>query len=307
MTVTESFSPDFPELLIDIEQPGPEAPPAPATGRPVIVWLHGGGWRLQDRTARPDFLRHFAARGFTMASIDYRLAPQYRHPAQVEDLRQALRWLRANSRRLGIDPARIGLWGSSAGGHVAAYTALTSGVQRLVQDGHMESVPEAYAGFGTQVSCVVEGYGPAAIDRLLGGPAASAVEQEALLGRARAASPAELQLSRTVPAGPPPFFILHGVGDTMVPPTQSQALHECLTAAGGQSLLYLVDGFGHGFRNPGEVQELGPGIRLDNGRLEAEPNRPYTVQTSATNQFDTAGQAASFNLIGDYFAFHLLG
>ena len=80
MTLTQSYSPEHPQLLLDLEVP--TSGQAPAEGWPTIVWLHGGGWRLQDRLARPDFTRHFADRGFAMASIDYRLAPDNTHPAQ---------------------------------------------------------------------------------------------------------------------------------------------------------------------------------------------------------------------------------
>lgn len=79
MTRTASFDPAHPELLLDLEVPTGQPP---TTGWPVIVWIHGGGWRLQDRTARPDFSRHFCESGFAMVSIDYRLAPEHPHPAQ---------------------------------------------------------------------------------------------------------------------------------------------------------------------------------------------------------------------------------
>lgn len=310
MTLTQSYSPEHPQLLLDLEVP--TSGQAPAEGWPTIVWLHGGGWRLQDRLARPDFTRHFADRGFAMASIDYRLAPDNTHPAQVVDLRQALRWLRANADRLGIDPQRIGLWGSSAGAHVAAFAALSARTAEL----QGETVPEGYASWSTDVSCVVDGYGPALIgdllpewshsdparhtpeEDLLGGPAASAPEFDALLDRAAAASPALLDA-----ADAPPFLILHGTGDTLVPAEQSQALHDHLVTAGGESLLCLIEGFGHGFLNPGEVQELGPGMRLDNGRLEAEPGAPCTVQGEGS--FAPGERGASFDLIHDFFAHHL--
>jgi acetyl esterase/lipase len=312
-TLTESFSPDIPELLIDLELP--EDQERPEAGWPVIVWLHGGGWRLQDRTARPEFHRYFTPRGFVMASIDYRLAPENVHPAQVADLRQALRWLRVNAERLGINPDRIGLWGSSAGGHIAAFAALSSHVDALPQ----ERVPAEYSGVSAAVNSVVEGYGPALIadllpgtDRptemphtpeedLVGGPVSAPEEYDELLARARLASPALIDSP-----SPPPFFILHGTGDTMVPASQSEALHQHVTDLGGDSLLYLIEGFGHGFLNPGDVMELGPGVRLDNGRLEREPDTPFTASESAgEDNFNPRGRPASIDLIGDFFEHHL--
>lgn len=111
-----------PGLLLDLVRPIDAARALPA-----IVWLHGGGWRLQDRTARPDLAQHFARHGYVMVSIDYRLAPDTRHPGQLLDVRAAVRWLRTHATDHGIDPDRIGLWGSSAGGHLAALTGVHSG------------------------------------------------------------------------------------------------------------------------------------------------------------------------------------
>lgn len=316
MTHTARFDPARPELLVDLELPAGEAPQG---GWPVIVWLHGGGWRLQDRLARPDFSRHFCPDGFAMASIDYRLAPADSHPAQVIDLRQAIRWLRRYGAELDINTSAIGLWGSSAGSHIAAFAALSAHTPRLPG----ESVHPDFENLSTAVSCVVDGYGPTRIDALLpsftaadetgaaaderahtpeedllGGPAQSADDHEVLIERARAASPALLKLS-----APPPFFILHGSADTAVPPEQSRLLHNHLTAAGGESLLYVIEGFGHGFFNPGEVMELGPGVRLDNGRLEAEPETTFTADNRGS--FDPGGRFPSFDLVRDFFAHHL--
>lgn len=309
MTHTARFSPAHPDLRIDLELP---SGPPPAGGWPIIVWLHGGGWRLQDRSARPSFSRHFCSDGFAMASIDYRLAPEHPHPAQVIDLRQALRWLRRHGSEFELDTNAMGLWGSSAGSHIAAFTALSADVERLPGEFvHPDFEPQS-----TGVSCVVDGYGPARIDTLLpefSAPDASATTPEedllggrpnteaelaSMLDRARRASPGLIDI-----VAPPPFFILHGTADTAVPPSQSQELHERLTASGGESLLYLIEGFGHGFFNPGEVLELGPGIRLDNGRLEAEPDTPFTADNRGG--FDPAGRFASFDLVRDFFAHHL--
>nr|WP_256973209.1 alpha/beta hydrolase [Rhodococcus sp. NCIMB 12038] len=115
-----------PDLLLDLVRPAEAAHPLPA-----IVWLHGGGWRLQDRTACPDLVQHFARHGYVMVSIDYRLAPGTCHPGQIFDVRRAVRWLRANAADHGIDPDRIGVWGSSAGGHLAALAGVHSATTRL--------------------------------------------------------------------------------------------------------------------------------------------------------------------------------
>ena len=111
-------SPEGKPLLADLYLPGGAGEPPPA-----IVWLHGGGWRFGDRRLAPDLSRYFASSGFAMASIDYRLSREAVFPAQLHDVRAAIRWLRGNAARFGIDADRIGLWGASAGGHLAVWAA----------------------------------------------------------------------------------------------------------------------------------------------------------------------------------------
>ena len=107
---------DGADLLLDLYLPAkPIRRPTP-----VIVFLHGGGWSGGTRTTGPDFKRYFAQDGFAMASIEYRLTPSITFPANVEDVRTAVRWLKANAAAHGLDPDRICLWGTSAGGHLAA-------------------------------------------------------------------------------------------------------------------------------------------------------------------------------------------
>ena len=103
---------------------------------PVIVFLHGGGWSGGTRTTGPDFSRYFARDGFAMASIEYRLTPSITFPANVEDVRTAVRWLKANAAAHALDPDRICLWGTSAGGHLAAVAGV--GAARHVR-GHRQS------------------------------------------------------------------------------------------------------------------------------------------------------------------------
>ena len=111
---------DGTDLLLDLYLPAqPIRRPTP-----VILFLHGGGWSGGTRTTGPDFKRYFARDGFAMASIEYRLTPAVTFPANVEDVRTAVRWLKANAAAHGLDPDRICLWGTSAGGHLAAVAGL---------------------------------------------------------------------------------------------------------------------------------------------------------------------------------------
>src|SRR4030095_11487896 len=139
------------DLMLDLY-----LPPAPIQEpAPVIVFLHGGGWSGGTRTTGPDFKRYFARDGFAMASIEYRLTPSITFPANVEDVRTAVRWLKAHAASLSIDPARICLWGTSAGGHLAAVAALAP---RGTFDGtdNLE--------YTSSVRCVLDAYGPTKFD-----------------------------------------------------------------------------------------------------------------------------------------------
>lgn len=274
----------------DAVTPDAVTPDVVARPLPAIVWLHGGGWRMQDRKARPDFLRHFARHGFVMVSIDYRLTPETIFPGQLHDVRKALRWIRSHADEYGIDADRIGLWGSSAGGHLAALAGLHSS-DTLLEGEDASTVSAA-------VQAVAEGYGPANFQdqrddspeaALLGGPIRDNPD------RARAASPVH-----QVGTGAPPFMILHGTADTLVPASHSIALHDALTAHGNESTLYLVDDFGHGFLNPGDVLELGPGVYLDQGRLEANPDSPCEIRSGTTER-----GTVSLTTIAEFFVTHL--
>jgi acetyl esterase/lipase len=234
---------------------------------PVIVWLHAGGWRSGSRKQAPDLSRHFAMHGFAMASIDYRLSGEARFPAQLHDVKAAIRWLRVNAHAYGIDGRRVGLWGASAGGHLATLAALTPGEEF----GHRESGATAHGNVPTDVQAVVTAYAP--IDFLQmdaqrdeadiavddpsafvlppGARTGDARSYESLLigapihdrpDLARAASPLTY-----VATGAPPFLIVHGRSDRAVPMQQSELLHEALARRGTDVALELIAGLGHGF------------------------------------------------------------
>ena len=141
------------DLLLDLYVPAkPIRRPAP-----VIVFLHGGGWSGGTRTTGPDFMRYFAQDGFAIASIEYRLTPAITFPANVEDVRTAVRWLKANAAAHALDPERICLWGTSAGGHLAA-------VAGLAPPGTFEGSDNLNQ--TSAVRCVLDAYGPTRFDRM---------------------------------------------------------------------------------------------------------------------------------------------
>lgn len=246
----------------------PEATSGP---RPVVIWLHGGGWRFGDRRLAPD-LRTFAQRsGLAVVSIDYRLSDEAKFPAQVEDVKTAVRWLRSVAGKFGLDGDHIGFWGSSAGGHLAACAALSE---------ENEFLSEEHSEFSSSVQAVVDGYGPTNFGRIdadratmpAAGTDAESVAigcvlpaadpnsfESRLLGTPVSVSPREVELAdpvHYVRGGCPPFLILHGKADALIPCQQSQHLFHALSEAGNDATLVLFENLKHGFfNNPNLARE----------------------------------------------------
>lgn len=237
----------FRPLSLDLLLPAGDGP------HPVIVFVHGGGWRVGSRRmfvptfpAGQGFDRMRAA-GFAVVSVDYRLTGEAVFPAQLDDVRAALDWVRAHGPEHGLDADRIVLWGESAGAHLAALAGLDRqrGVRGVVDwYGPADLIAFPAPGAGDER--------PTREESLIGGVIAENVE------RARAASPA-LQAHPDAP----PFHIAHGDADDAVPHTQSVALHEALRGHGVESELTLVPGAGHlwsGLADPAAVME--PALRF---------------------------------------------
>ena len=223
---------------IDLYLPSRGAP------APVVVWLHGGSWVAGDKVPVPPVVLDLRDRGFAIASVNYRLTGLSTYPAQLHDVKGSIRWLRAHANEYGFDPARVYLVGFSAGGHLASLAALTSGDATLEGDvGGNREQSSAVAG-------VVAYAGPSDIGRLVGECTGCEVsEQFQALGcsfllcgdRARGASP--LTYAK---AGAPPFLLLHGSADRVVPPEQSRLLDGALRGVGVSSRLIVVAGGEHG-------------------------------------------------------------
>lgn len=210
---------------------------------PAVLWIHGGAWECGNKCPCP--VSHFAERGYAVASIGYRLSDEAVFPAQLEDCKSAVRWLRAHAAEYGIDPARIGAWGGSAGGHLAALLGTTGRIRDFDVGVHLEQ--------SSEVQCVVNWFGPvdfldwgvpfspsmdskeSSVYRLLGGPISQNQEM------ARRASPLHHLDGRSAP-----FFTIHGDQDNIVPLIQSRRLHEALQDAGVESTLRIIPGAGHG-------------------------------------------------------------
>ena len=205
---------------------------------PAVVFLHGGGWRLGSRHAvgpmyrdvSPTPFERVAQAGIAVASVDYRLSGEATWPAQLHDAKAAVRWLRARATEIGIDAARIAAWGESAGGHLAELLG-------LVIDSGLEG-DVGITGTSSRVATVVAWYAPsdvAAVAPDTGADPADPTTREAqLLGAAPSTVPdlaAQASPVTHVSPGAPPFFLLHGRADRLVPCVQSERLHSALLEA----------------------------------------------------------------------------
>lgn len=215
---------------------------------PAIVFIHGGGWRSGSHYN--PYGAWLAERGYLVASIDYRLSPQAKWPAQIEDCKLGVRWLRANAEKYGIDPERIGVFGTSAGGHLAACVALMDAPELEGTGG--------YPGVSSKVVAAAAFCPPTDFtgDWLPGQPCPDWVEN--LFGVPRAEKPELWQHASpalAVKPGAPPFFLAHGADDVHVPATQGEKLRQALEKNNVPVEWILVKGSGHGFFRMTEGEE----------------------------------------------------
>jgi acetyl esterase/lipase len=251
-------------LELDLYLPAEASIGAPV---PVVAFLHGGGWRVGSRhsvgpayTGRsPSPFERFAAEGIAVASIDYRLSGEARWPAQLHDAKSAVRWLRTRAGELDIDPDRIAAWGESSGGHLAALLGLTGAGD---DDPELEG-EVGVVGPSSAVAAVVAWYPPtdlAALPDDLGADSMDPDSREALLLGAPLATVPELvaQASpvRHVRPGAPPFLLLHGSNDGLIPHVQSVRLHDPLLAADDPVEFDTYDGADHMWRGAPEAADL---------------------------------------------------
>jgi acetyl esterase/lipase len=219
--------------------------------QPLLVWVHGGGWRGGSKTQVPYLYQ--LARGYLVASIEYRFSQKAIFPAQIQDSQAAIRWLRAHAKTYNIDPDRIGAGGASAGGHLVALLGTSGGKKVFPASGGNENESD-------RVQAVCDLFGPADFWTVI----KQAAEDKAVknifkwndddpysrliaakLGedkeKCEAVSPVHY-----VSKNNPPFLILHGDHDTLVPYAQSGELAELLSKAGVPVTLQRFPGAGHG-------------------------------------------------------------
>jgi acetyl esterase/lipase len=222
---------------------------APRTDAPLVLYVHGGGWRSGDKAdGGAKRLVPLAGHGVTVASVDYRLVPDATFPDQVHDLKGAVRWLRAQGPSLGLQTERLGVWGASAGAYLGSLLALTAGDDEL--EGTVGGNLEQSSG----VQAVVHWFGQC---DLLASGSRSDIEarlvpfafEAGLLGVSSLVEAADraraLSLLGRVSAQAPPFLIAHGDRDHVVSPSEGQALHDALSRAGADTSFVLLGGAGH--------------------------------------------------------------
>jgi acetyl esterase/lipase len=208
---------------------------------PAVAIIHGGGWVGGCKEEYRPLAQAFAQRGYVAVTVSYRLAPQHKFPAPVEDVKCAVRWLRAGAARYRVDPERIGAVGISAGGHLALLLALTGPGDGLEgQGGNAEQ--------SSRVQAVVNCMGPTDLARPGWSAATDKVIAE-LMGGNRDTIPAAYRAASPlayVRRGAPPVLTIHGTTDTVVPYEQARLLHAALVQVGATSRLEPLRGKGHG-------------------------------------------------------------
>lgn len=221
---------------LDVYAPGG---PAPASGRPVIIAIHGGGWRRLDKRdygfrIASAFVRH----GYVVVAPNYALSAPGRStwPLNLQDVQAAVRWVKRRSVQLGIDPQRIVAMGESAGGHLASLVGTAGSSNQMISG--VTATVAAVVGFSSPTDLAAlyrqsPGAGTAVAQYLGGTPSAVAT-------RYVAASPV-----KQVQAGDPPTLLIHGVNDPLVPVSQSEALVSRLGSVGIRTQLIRLPGLGH--------------------------------------------------------------
>lgn len=244
-STTSGFRP----LTLDLYVPAGAA----SGGVPVIIYVHGGGW-MSGHTRHsgafenwPGVLASLAGRGYVVASLNYRLSSEAPSPAAEQDVKTAVRWLRSNAARFGIDKRRIGIWGGSAGGQLAALAGTSCGVSAL----EPPAAPDAQAALESDcVQAVVAWYGifdfaplakhataPPPVARYLGCEGTACSDDAITLASA----------IRHVDRNDPPFLLIHGALDKTVALSQSEKFHAALLASAVKSQLIVLPDVDHSF------------------------------------------------------------
>lgn len=209
----------------------------------LVLYIHGGGWTSGSKGggSGSEMWAELLGRGYVVAAIDYRLAPKFQFPAQMEDVTCAVLYLKRHAGELGIDPERIGAYGGSAGGHLASLLGTTGG----------HGYEMGFTALDAEVAAVVDLFGPTDLTVEFDGASERIIS--AVFGTTDRGAEVLVQASPVyhVSADDPPFLIVHGEKDALVPIAQGERLYGALVAAGVEAEFVRVKNANHGFAPDG--------------------------------------------------------
>lgn len=222
-------------------------PAKPKGPVPLVIWVHGGAWLAGNKNSVPG--NDLVQNGFAVASVQYRLSGQAIFPAAIQDVKAAVRWLRANAKKYGLDPKRFGAWGSSAGGHLVALLGTSGGEKDFESGDHLKE--------SSRVQAVCDWFGPTDFLKMNAQAGANSKIDHDSPGSPESrfiGGPIQKNKDKAARANPitfvtkddPPFLIMHGDRDPLVPLGQSELLAAALKKAGVEVTLVVHKGAGHG-------------------------------------------------------------
>ena len=272
---------DHPRQMLDLYLPSP----VPADPLPVIVYLHGGGWLKGSKADGRRFAFRMVAQGYAVACVDYRLSTDELFPAQLEDCKAAVRWLRDNATRYRLDPDHIGAMGVSAGGYLAVMLGVTRPSQLFDVGEHL--------GQSSGVQAVCDFFGPVDLTQLHEYSTEAKTPQADQIEKLLGGDPhvQKLQAHKASPltyldGNAAPFLILQGTKDTVIPPAQSRLLYDALAKQSIPVHLHLIKEAGHtgpDFTAP-KINAVVDDFftrNLKPGKLPEERITAYTTETTA--------------------------
>ncbi|MBV9596827.1 MAG: alpha/beta hydrolase [Chloroflexi bacterium] len=256
--IVYSCDPGYRPLFLDLRIPRTGEGP-----KPLVVWVHGGGWMQGSRRRLPpNLFKHrlhdrMVEHGYAVAAIDYRLAREAPFPGMLLDLLAAIRWLRAHAAGFNLDARRVVVWGESAGGHMAAMIAVCTRLEGVARTGEYFEQPE-------QTQAVVDWYGPSDFTRPAVRAAASSSQESPrtpehpiqVMQQSCDWSLADMSPATYVRADLPPILLAHGSADEQVPVDQSRSFYAKLRAAGAEVDYMEVEGAMHVWVNAPSVPEI---------------------------------------------------
>jgi len=265
---------------------------------PLLIWVHGGGWQNGSKDGCPPLREGYTSRGYAVASINYRLSGHAPFPAQIEDCKAAIRWLRAHAKQYNLDTKLFGVWGSSAGGHLVALLGTSGDVKEFDKGANLDQ--------SSRVQAVCDYFGPTDFVVFVTTPkyeshAKADAPEAKLIGGAvleNKDKAAKVNPITYVSADDPPFLIVHGDKDGTVPINQSELLFSALKKAGRQVHFHTIHGAGHGgpgFNAPevtAQVREFFEKFLKGAGKDVAKPQATTSESTTTETKQAPAAPAS---------------